>query len=138
MNAPSFFSHGDHAVARRLRGREMDVAHLGQRVSDRVVNRAFADFAAFDVRDRDSAAPEPPTPAPAFRNDPRSAKASPDASAPENVGEAQRGHADGLGHAHVAVGAEQAFHARVDVEAFLLDFLNGRSRIPAKGARLLQ
>jgi len=50
MHAPRFLSHGNHALARRVRGGEVYMAQLGQSVSYSIVDRPFADFTAFDMR----------------------------------------------------------------------------------------
>src|ERR1700722_1214173 len=51
MDAPRFFAHRDHSLPRALRRSEMNVAHHRERISDCVIDRAFANFPAFDVRD---------------------------------------------------------------------------------------
>ena len=121
MHAPLLFAHGDDAGARRLGGCEMHVAQLGERVADRVVNGAFADFAAFDVRDGDAQR----------QRDGRRRQHLVAVGDEEQqigthlaqaVGEPERRHADGFRHADVGVRTEQAFDARVDGKAGLLDF----------------
>ena len=51
MNAPRFFAHGDDAIAGSECGCEMNVSHFCESVANGVVDCAFADFTAFDVRD---------------------------------------------------------------------------------------
>ena len=54
MHAPRLFSHGNDPLARRLCRRKVDVGHLRQCISYGVVDGVLADFAAFNVRDRDA------------------------------------------------------------------------------------
>src|SRR6202012_1316807 len=49
MHTPLFFAHGDDAGTRLIRRREVDVAHLGERIPYRIVDGSLADFATFDV-----------------------------------------------------------------------------------------
>ena len=47
----------------------------------------------------------------------------------ERIGQAENGDADGLGHAGVGVGAEQALDARLNRKSVALDFANGRAEL---------
>src|SRR5271157_245137 len=51
MDSPRLFAHRNDAVASVVGRGEVDVTHLGERVSYGVVDGAFADFASLDVRD---------------------------------------------------------------------------------------
>jgi hypothetical protein len=50
VDAPLLLAHGHHARPRQFRGSKVDVAQFGERVADGVVDGAFADLPAFDVR----------------------------------------------------------------------------------------
>ena len=54
VDAPLLLAHGDHARPRQLRRREVYVAQLGERIADGIVDDAFADLPAFDVRQRNA------------------------------------------------------------------------------------
>jgi hypothetical protein len=120
VNPPLLLAHRDHAPPCGFGGREMNVAQLRQGVADRVVDRAFADLAALDVRDGDSQ-----------RNrhggrrqqlvavGDEEQQVGPQAA--QHVGQADGRHADGFRGADVGIGAQQALHTFVHGEAVAFD-----------------
>src|SRR3974377_787893 len=54
VDAPFLFAKCNRAVARGEGRGEMDVAHFGERVADRIVGGAFTNFATLDVGDRNA------------------------------------------------------------------------------------
>jgi len=121
VHAPFFLVHRDDPPPRFDRRREMNVAHFRQRVSNGVVNRTFADLSAFDVcngntqRQRNGSRSEQLIPVGDQQQNIRS-------HLPEVLREAERRHADRLGHAHVGIRAEQALDPRSDRKSVLLNF----------------
>ncbi len=124
VDAPGLFAHGDDAIASVRGGSEVDVRHHGERIADGVVDSAFADFAAFDVGDGNAKSESDGSRREHFvtigdeKKDVRAQLA-------ESVGEAEGGDADGLGHADVSIGAEQALDAGGNREAVGFDDLDG-------------
>src|SRR5208337_3137891 len=109
----------------------MNVTHLRQGVAHGVVNRAFADFAALDVRDGNAQCQSHGGGGQhlvAVRDQEQQVR--PQAS--KQIGQAEDGNANGLGHSDVAIGAEQAFDARVDGEAVFLDLLERVAKLRRK------
>ena len=100
------------------------MAHLGERVSDGVVDRAFADLATLDVGDGDAQGKGDGCGREHFIavGDEQEEVG---AQIAEQVGEAEHGDADGLGHSDIGVGAEKAFDAPGDGEPVPLDLLHG-------------
>ncbi len=102
-------------------------AHFGERVTDSVVDGAFADLAAFDVRDGNTKGER-------YRCGREHFVTVGDQEqqigthAAENVCEAERGYADGFGHADVGVRVQETFDAGCDGKFITLDFLCGRSK----------
>jgi len=131
MNAPWFFAHGDDAVAGSEGGCEVNVSHFGERVANGVVDGAFADFTAFDVRDGNAQGQGDGSRREHFvavgdQEEKIGAKCA------EMIGKAQRGDADCFGHTDVGVGAKQAFDTRRDWEAVLFDFANSDAEFGRK------
>jgi hypothetical protein len=111
----------------------VDVGQLGEGVAHLVVDGALADFAAFDVGDGDAQGESDGGGRQHLVavGDEQQQIGPPGG---ERVGQAQDGEADGLGHAGVGVGAEQALDARLDGKAVALDFSDG-CRTRARDAR---
>ena len=128
VDAPRFFAHGDDAAARGFSGGEVDVGQLGEGVAHVVVDGALADFAAFDVGDGDAQGERDGCGRQHLVavGDEQQQVGTPGG---ERVGQAEDGDADGLGHAGVGVGAEQALDARLDGKAVALDFVDGRAEL---------
>ena len=124
VDAPRLFAHADDAVASGFGGGEVDVGHLGDGVAHGVVDGAFADFAAFDVRDgnaqgeRDAGGGEHLV---AVGDEQEQVGAH----LRERVGEAEDGEAHRLGHAGIGVGVEEALDARGDWESVAFDLADG-------------
>src|SRR5208337_1519544 len=51
VNTPLFFAEGDNTVACGESRGEVDMTHLGESMAHGVVDGAFADLSAFDMRD---------------------------------------------------------------------------------------
>src|SRR5258706_10773821 len=124
MNPPWLFTHGNDAVARGEGRSEMDVRHFREGVANGVVDRAFADFTALNVRDgnpegeRDGGGSEHFV---AVGDEEKKVGTK----CAEVIGKAQRGDADCFSHADVGVGAEKTFDARGDLEAVVFNFADG-------------
>ena len=131
VDSPRFLAHGDDAAARSGRGCEVDGGELGEGVADVVVDCALGDFAAFDVGYGNAEGEGNGRGSEHFVTvgDEQKQVWTPGG---ECVGQAQDGETDGLGHAGIGVGAEQALDARLDGEAVALDFLDGVSEIGRK------
>ncbi len=101
----------------------MDVGQLGEGVAHLVVDGALADFAALDVGDGNAQGQGNGGGGEHLVavGDEQQQVGPPGG---ERVGQAEHGEADGLGHAGVGVGTEQALDARLDGEAVALDFLD--------------
>ena len=131
MHAPGLLAHGDDAPARGRRRGEVDVGQLGESVAHLVVDGALADFAAFDVsdgnaqRDRNRRRREHLVAV----GDEQQQVGTPGG---ERVGQAEDGDADGLGHAGVGVGTEQALDARLNGKSVALDFLDRGAELRRK------
>ncbi len=126
MDTPGLFSHGDDASAGVVCRGEVDVAHFSERVSNGVVDGALADLATLDVGDGDTQGKgdgggREHLVAVGDEQEEVGAQIS------EQVGKAEHGDADGLGHSDVGVGAEKAFDAPGDGEAVMFDLLHGRT-----------
>ena len=131
MNAPFFFVHGDDAAARFERGSEMDVAHLGEGVAHGVIDRAFADLATFDVSDRNAQGKRDGSGREHFvaiGNQEKNVRAH----LAEAIGQAERSHANGLGHADVGIGTKQTLELRGDGKAVFFDFADGVAELGRK------
>ena len=121
MNAPFFLVHGDDPPPGLEGGGEVDVGHLRQGVPHSIVNRPFADFSAFNMgdgnpqRQRDRSGSEHFV---AVGNQKKNVRPH----LPETIREAQRGHANGLGHADVGIRAQQTFDARSNWKSVVLNF----------------
>ena len=124
MDAPFFFVHGDDAAARLEGGREMDVAHFGKGVAHGVIDRAFADLAAFNMGDWYTECECDGGGSKHFVAISDQQKKI-GAHLPETIGEAQGGHADGLGHSHIGVGAEKTLELGSNGKAVFFDFADG-------------
>ena len=120
-HAPRLLTHGNHAEAGGFSGGEVDVSQLGESVADLIVDSSLRDFATFDVGDGN---------AQGQRNgsgrhhliavgDEQQQVWTPGG---ERVSQAEDGDADGLGHAGVGVGAEQALDARENRKSVALNF----------------
>ena len=55
MHTPGFFTHAVQPAGKHRIGNKMDMRRLGHRVAHLLVKRAFCDFTAGDVRERDAA-----------------------------------------------------------------------------------
>jgi len=109
----------------------VQVAQLGQCVPHRVVDRTLADLAAFDVRDGNAQAQRHRRGGEqlvTIGDEQQQVRSHPR----QDLGQAERGHTDRLGHPDVAVGAEQALDALVDPQAVVLDFSNGLTELPGQ------
>ncbi len=124
MDAPLFFVHSDDAAAGFAGGSEMNVAHLGEGVSNGVVNGAFADFSTLDVGDgyakgqSDGGWGEHFVAIGDQEKNVRTHLA-------EAVGKAERGDANGFGHTNVGIGTQETFDFRSDGETVVFDFAEG-------------
>ena len=54
VDTPLFLAHGDYARPRQLRGGEVNMAELGERVANGIVDGSFTHLAAFDMSQRDA------------------------------------------------------------------------------------
>ena len=124
MDAPGFFTHGDDTAAGGFSGGEVDVGELGEGVADGVVDGALRDFAAFNVSDGDAEGEGDGGWGEhliAVGNEEEEVRTP----GGECVGQAEGGEADGLGHAGVGIGAEEALYAGDDGETVAFDFTDG-------------
>ena len=131
MHAPRLLAHGDDAAARGFSRGEVNVRQLGESVAHLVVDGALAHFAAFDVGDGNAQSERGRCGREHLVavGDEQQQIGPPGG---ERVGQAEDGEADGLGHAGVGVGAEQALDARLDRKTVALDLLDG---MPNSGER---
>ena len=109
----------------------MNVAQFGERIANGVIDDAFADFPALDVRQRN---------AQRGRHGGRREHLVPvgghqqqiGAHLPQAVGQAESRQTDRLGHADIAVRTQEAFDPRVDAETVLLDLPRGAAEFGGK------
>ncbi len=100
----------------------MNVRQLSESVTHRVVDSALTDLTALNVRDRDA---QSESRGGRGQNLVTVGDEQQDIGPPgsEGVGQAQNRQADGLGHAGVGVGVDQALDARLDGKAVAHDLL---------------
>ena len=107
---------------------EMDVGQRGESVANVVVDGALADFTTLDVSDGNAQGESD-----GCRREHLIAVGDQQqhigTPGGEGVSQAEDGDADGLGHAGIGVGAEQALDARLDGKAVALDLVDGRAKI---------
>ena len=101
---------------------------LGEGVADLIVDGAFTDLAAFDVGDGDAEG-EGDGGGGEHLVAIGDEEEEVGAHLAEGVGEAEAGEAEGLGHAGVGVGGEEALDAGGDGEAVALDLCDGRAEL---------
>jgi hypothetical protein len=104
------------------------VSELGEGIAHLVVDGALAYFAAFDMGNGNAQSESGRCGRKHFVavGDQQQQIGAPGG---EGVGQAQDGEADGLGHARVSVGAEQALDAGLDRKTVALDFLDGQAEL---------
>ncbi len=124
MDPPGLFAHADDAGSCCIGGCEVNVRHLGESVADGVVDGAFADLSAFDVRHGDAQG-ESDAGGGEHLVAVRDQQQQVGAYLRERVGKAKHGQPQGLGHADVGVRIEQALDARGNDETILFDLVDG-------------
>src|SRR5215472_8443199 len=128
VNPPRLFAHREHSKAGALSRSEVHVAHFGEGIAHRVVDRSLADLASLDVGDWDSESESD-------RRRGQQLVAVGDQQhevrpqSTEQIGEPERCDPDGFRHSNISVRAEQAFDWQYILESISLHLANGTAEL---------
>ena len=137
MHPPLLLAHRNHPCPRPLGRSEMNMAHLGERIADSIVDRAFADLAALDMRHRNTQRQRHRSrrqhliPVGDQQQNIRTHR-------PQQIGKTQRRNADGLRHPYIGIRTKQALDPAIDSKAVFLDLLGSSAQTPETSARQTQ